>query len=102
MEELADTRQQWKVKHTLSDIIFIVLVATIANADEWTEIEMFAQKNEQFFKQYIALENGIPTHDTIRRVMAHRNTNEHCKNDKKRVQSRLCSCGKRESKNALR
>ena len=49
--------------------MFIVLAATIANADEWVEMEIFAQHNRQFFKQYIDLENGIPTHDTIRRVM---------------------------------
>ena len=50
--------------------MFIVLAATIANADEWVEMEIFAQHNRQFFKQYIDLENGIPTHDTIRRAMA--------------------------------
>ena len=70
IEELTDTRQQWKVKHKLKDILFIVLAATIANADEWVEMEIFAQHNEQFFKQYIDLHNGIPGHDTIRRVMA--------------------------------
>ena len=70
IEELTDTRQQWKVKHKLKDIVFIVLAATIANANEWVEMEIFAQHNEQFFKQYIDLENGIPGHDTIRRVMA--------------------------------
>lgn len=70
IEELTDNRQQWKVKHKLKDIVFIVLVATIANADEWFEMEIFAKHNEQFFKQYIDLENGIPSHDTIRRVMA--------------------------------
>ena len=70
IEELTDTRQQWKVKYKLKDIVFIVLAATIANADEWVEMEIFAQHNEQFFKQYIDLENGIPGHDTIRRVMA--------------------------------
>ena len=70
IERQTDSRQQWKVKHKLSDILFIVLVATIANADEWVEMEIFAERNERFFKQYIDLENGIPSHDTIRRVMA--------------------------------
>ena len=35
IEESVDTRQQWKIKHRLSDIIFIVLAATICNCDEW-------------------------------------------------------------------
>ena len=33
-------------------------------------MKIVAKHNEQFFKQYIDLENGIPGHDTIRRVMA--------------------------------
>ena len=35
IEESVDTRQQWKIKHRLGDIIFIVLVATLCNCDEW-------------------------------------------------------------------
>ena len=33
-------------------------------------MEIFAQHNAPFFKLYIDLENGIPGHDTIWRVMA--------------------------------
>ena len=46
-----------------------MLFAKLANADDWEEIEIFAKSNEEFLKQYIALENGIPSHDTIQRVM---------------------------------
>ncbi len=38
IKELTDIRQIWKVKYKLKDILFIVLVATIANADEWVEM----------------------------------------------------------------
>ncbi len=38
IKELTDIRQTWKVKHKFKGILFIVLVATIANADEWVEI----------------------------------------------------------------
>lgn len=58
-----------KVKHKLLDIVIIVLFAKLANADDWEEIEIFAKFNEEFLKQYIELENGIPSHDTIQRVM---------------------------------
>ena len=33
MEYIEDTRQQRKVRHTLKDILVIVLFATLANAD---------------------------------------------------------------------
>lgn len=39
IEEQVYTRPQWKVKHKLTDTPFVVLVATIANADEWFEFE---------------------------------------------------------------
>ena len=60
-----------KVRHKLLDIVVIVLFAKLANADDWEEIEIFAKTNEEFLKQYIALENGIPSHDIIQRVMGH-------------------------------
>lgn len=46
------------------------MFATLANTDDWLEIEIFARSNEQLLKKYITLENGIPSHDTIQRVMS--------------------------------
>ena len=42
LEYLEDGRQQSKVRHKLKDILVIVLFATLANADDWVEIAMFA------------------------------------------------------------
>ena len=47
----------------------IVLFAKLANADDWEEVEIFAKSNEEFLKNYIELGNGIPSHDTMQRVM---------------------------------
>ena len=69
IEIVEDKRQSWKVKHKLLDIVVIVLFAKLANADDWEEIEYCAEYNEEFLRQYIELENGVPSHDTIERVM---------------------------------
>ena len=69
-EEAADSRQKRKVKHRLKDIVVIVLLATLANADDWIEIGIFATCHEAFLRKFIRLENGVPSHDTIQRVMA--------------------------------
>lgn len=69
IELIEDTRQQGKIHHLLKDIVFIVLMAMLGNADEWEEIEFFAKENELYLKKYLELPNGIPSHDTIRRVM---------------------------------
>lgn len=69
MEYLEDSRQQSKIKYTLKDILVIVLFGTLANADDWVEIAMFAEYNLSYFRKYIPLKNGVPSHDTIGRVM---------------------------------
>ena len=37
LEYIEDDRQQRKIRHTLKDILVIVLFATLANADDWVE-----------------------------------------------------------------
>ncbi len=70
LEYIEDPRQEKKVRHLLKDILVIVLFATLANADDWVEISMFAYWNQDFLRKYIELRNGIPSHDTIQRVMS--------------------------------
>ena len=69
LEIIKDKRQASKVRHKIQDVVFIVLMATLANADTWEEIWIFAKEHEEFLKEYIELPNGIPSHDTIQRVM---------------------------------
>jgi predicted transposase YbfD/YdcC len=65
-----DIRQPWKIKHLMADIIAIVFFASLANADDWMSIYLFATYNEKFLRKYLQLPNGIPSHDTIQRVFA--------------------------------
>ena len=65
-----DTRYQPNVKHKIEDIILITLFAVLAKCNEWTEIESFAIKKEKWLKKYLELPNGIPSHDTIQRVIS--------------------------------
>lgn len=69
LEYVEDIRQERKVRHVLKDILTIVLFATLANADDWVEIAMFAEAHQDYLRKYIELKNGVPSHDTIRRVM---------------------------------
>ena len=69
LEYLENGRQQSKVRHTLKDILVIVLFATLANADDFVEIALFGYHYQDYLRKYIDLENGPPSHDTIGRVM---------------------------------
>lgn len=70
LDEVEDPRQPHKVKHSLADILLLVLFAKIANIETWEEIEDFGRHYEQVLKSYGSFKNGIPSHDTIQRVMA--------------------------------
>lgn len=70
MEIIQDWRQPAKVRHKLKDILVIVLFATLANAETWEETGDFAKYHKDYLREYIELPNGVPSHDTIQRVMA--------------------------------
>lgn len=70
-EKVEDFRQAGKVKHILINILFIGVVATIANANTFIEIGEFAEVKEEWLRKYIDLDNGVPSHDTIERVFEH-------------------------------
>ena len=70
LNTVMDTRQEKKVLHKMSDIIGLVFFATLGNADIWEEIEVFGKEHEEFLRRYLEFPYGIPSHDTIQRVMA--------------------------------
>ena len=67
---IPDIRQQGKVKHKLSAILFLTVCAVIAGADEWQEIEDFGHERLEWLKKYGDFDNGIPVDDTIARVVS--------------------------------
>jgi predicted transposase YbfD/YdcC len=67
---LKDPRVRKRTEHRLIDIIAIALCGVIANCDGWTDIIDFANNRITWFKRFLALPNGIPSHDTFERVFA--------------------------------
>jgi hypothetical protein len=48
IDRIEDRRQKWKVEQKLRDIVVIVLLATLANAEDFVEIEVFAKVNKGY------------------------------------------------------
>jgi hypothetical protein len=67
---LKDPRVRKRTEHRLIDIIAIALCGVIANCDGWTDIIDFAKNRLAWFKGFLKLPNGIPSHDTFERVFA--------------------------------
>ena len=63
-----DPRLDRQKKHKLIDIIAIAVCATIAGADGWAPIALYARSKEAWLRTFLELPNGIPSHDTFGRV----------------------------------
>lgn len=67
---LEDPRIDRTKRHKLIDIITITLCAVISGAETWEDIELFGNCKYDWFKSFLELANGIPSHDTFNRVFA--------------------------------
>ena len=65
---LRDPRINRRKLHRLLDIIVIAICAVISGADDWQQIATFAQRRHDWLKTFLALPNGVPSHDTFERV----------------------------------
>ncbi len=57
-------------RHLLIDIITLTLCAVIGGAETWEDIEFYGNCKYKWFKKFLKLPNGIPSHDTFNRVFA--------------------------------
>ena len=68
LSQVPDPRLDRTKLHQLVDILVIAVCATICAAETWEEIAEFGHAKESWFRKFLALPNGIPSHDTFRRV----------------------------------
>ena len=69
-QKLEDPRSPINRKHLLGDLIVISICAVIAGADGPNAIGVWAEANREWLQEHLELPNGIPSHDTIGRVLA--------------------------------
>jgi len=74
--DLTDPRIDRTKLHTLLDILVIAICALIAGADNWEDVAEFGQAKIDWFKKFLELPNGVPSHDTINRVFARLNPSQ--------------------------
>ena len=69
-QELPDPRSEVNRLHLLGDVIVIAICGVLANADGPSGIEKWAKLNVRWLEEHLSLPNGIPSRDTIRRVLS--------------------------------
>ena len=67
LRELDDPRIERSKRHQLLDIVAIAICAVLCGADSWLYVEMFgkSKEEEELFRSFLDLPNGIPSHDTF-------------------------------------
>ena len=66
---LQEMRQEKKVMHNLLDIVIITMIAVMCGCTDWEEVSTLGRARKEVLRKYLEIKNGIPSHDTFRRVM---------------------------------
>ena len=66
--ELKDPRVSRTKKHLLKDILVIAILAVIAGAEGWEDLENYGLSKQQWLEEFLELPHGIPSDDPFRRV----------------------------------
>src|SRR3712207_6683091 len=69
LETIEDGRCAWEIEHRLLDILLIARCAVLGVAERYQDIALYGRCKHAWLKQFLALPNGIPSHDTFRRVL---------------------------------
>jgi predicted transposase YbfD/YdcC len=68
-KDLPDPRRVTLNKlHKLEDIVMLTLSAVVCGYEDWVGIADFGEDNEAWFREFLELPNGIPSHDTLSNV----------------------------------
>ncbi len=65
--DLPDPRAD-SARHELVEVLFIAFLATLCGATSCSDMEDYGLAKEALLRQVLALEHGIPSHDTFSRL----------------------------------
>ena len=68
--KVTDARKEQGKRHPLISIIAIAIIGVICGADDWVSIEEVGKAKEGWFRKFLNLPHGIPSHDTFGKVFA--------------------------------
>jgi predicted transposase YbfD/YdcC len=65
---LKDPRSGQARRHDLMEIMMIALCAVLSGGQTAVDMAVFAEAKQEFLGSFLALKNGVPSHDTFSRV----------------------------------
>jgi hypothetical protein len=71
LQTIPDPRRQGaNLKHPLVDVSMLGLCGVLAGCEDFVEIATWGKVDEDFLRTFLELPHGIPSHDTLTRVVA--------------------------------
>jgi hypothetical protein len=70
LSNFEDARIDRKKLYPLNEILFMTTSAVLSGFEEWDEIVDFGNTKLDWLRKYLPFENGIPSHDTVNRVIS--------------------------------
>jgi predicted transposase YbfD/YdcC len=71
LQSVIDPRRQCRnLKHPLVDVLALGFCGVLAGCDDFVEIAAWARTHQDFWRTFLALPHGVPSHDTFTRVWA--------------------------------
>jgi len=67
---IPDYRENHNKRHLLVDILVMTVIGLLSGANGFTDIVEVCRGKETYLRTFLALPNGIPSHDTFNRVVA--------------------------------
>ena len=67
-KDIKDPRIERNKDYPLIEVIVITILAVMAFAEGWEDIETYGLAKQAWLKKFLPLRNGIPKHDVYRRV----------------------------------
>ena len=67
-DSLPDPRTGNAQRHDLLEVLTIALTASVCGAETCSDFADFAVDREGLFREFLRLENGVPSHDTFSRI----------------------------------
>jgi hypothetical protein len=69
-QDLPDPRVNRTKDHDLIDLLVIAVCALLCAGESFNDMEDFGHAKHDWFKTFLTLRNGIPSHDTFNRLFA--------------------------------
>ena len=69
-QDLPDPRVERTKAHDLIDILVIAICTLLCAGESFNDMADFGHAKHDWFKTFLRLRNGIPSHDTFNRVFA--------------------------------